>query len=110
MSLHLHAIGPVPDATARVARAAFKKGNRYLRLRDERGTLYTDELFAPLFSTHGQPATAPWRLALVTVVQCASARVSSSRPCRRRVNSRRPRNSRRSIASGTGWRGPSLKE
>ncbi len=71
MSLHLHAIGPVPEDTARVARAAFKKGNRYLRLRDELGTLYTDELFAPLFPTHGQPAEAPWRLALVTVVQFA---------------------------------------
>src|SRR5258708_7879134 len=32
-------------------------------------TIYTDEAFADLFPTHGQPAEAPWRLALVTVFQ-----------------------------------------
>jgi transposase len=32
-------------------------------------TIYTDEAFADLFPTHGQPAFAPWRLALVTVFQ-----------------------------------------
>jgi len=32
-------------------------------------TIYTDEVFADLFPTHGQPAFAPWRLALVTVFQ-----------------------------------------
>src|SRR5437667_9448341 len=31
--------------------------------------IYTDEAFADLFPTHGQPALAPWRLALVTVFQ-----------------------------------------
>jgi transposase len=31
--------------------------------------IYTDEAFADLFPTHGQPALAPWRLALVTVLQ-----------------------------------------
>src|SRR6266550_8697743 len=29
----------------------------------------TDESFADLFPTHGQPALAPWRLALVTLFQ-----------------------------------------
>ncbi len=72
MSLHSTEIGPVPDDTARVARAAFgRKGSRYLRLRDELGTLYDDDMFAPLFPTHGRPAEAPWRLALVTVLQFA---------------------------------------
>jgi len=32
-------------------------------------TIYTDEAFADLFPTHGQPAFTPWRLALVTVFQ-----------------------------------------
>ena len=32
-------------------------------------TIYSDEAFADLFPTHGQPALAPWRLALVTVFQ-----------------------------------------
>jgi transposase len=38
-------------------------------LRDELGTLTVDEDFAPLFPTYGQPAEAPWRLALVTIFQ-----------------------------------------
>src|SRR5438445_3668585 len=71
MSLHPQPIGPVPQETARVARAAFPRGNSWLRLRDELGTIYTDETFAPLFPTHGRPAEAPWRLALVTVLQFA---------------------------------------
>jgi transposase len=55
--------------TALIARAAFRKGNLYLRLRDELGTLYTDEDFANLFPSRGQPALPAWRLALVTVMQ-----------------------------------------
>jgi transposase len=47
----------------------FRKGNRYLRLRETLGTIYKDELFADLFSPTGQPAEAPWRLALVCVLQ-----------------------------------------
>lgn len=69
MSLHPSAIPPVPAETARVARAAFPKGNRYLEMRDVLGTIYSDELFADLYPSHGQPAQAPWRLALVTVFQ-----------------------------------------
>ncbi len=69
--LRPQAIGPVPDATARIARAAFPKGHPYLRLADELGSLFTDETFAALFPTHGQPAFAPWRLALVTILQFA---------------------------------------
>jgi len=64
-------IGPVPEETARVAHAAFRKGHPYLRLADELGALFTDEPFAALFPTHGQPAFAPWRLALVTILQFA---------------------------------------
>jgi transposase len=52
-----------------VARAAFPKGNRYLRLADELGPLFTDAQFTALFPTRGQPALAPWRLALVTLLQ-----------------------------------------
>jgi transposase len=62
---------PVPPETTRVAQAAFPKGHPYLRLADEIDDLITDELFASLFPTHGQPAFAPWRLALVTVLQFA---------------------------------------
>ena len=38
-------------------------------MRDEPGTLYQDEQFVKLFSSEGQPALAPWRLALITVLQ-----------------------------------------
>jgi transposase len=61
----------VPSETLRVAQAAFPKGHRYLRLADELGTLFTDTLFVDLFPTHGQPALAPWRLALITILQFA---------------------------------------
>jgi transposase len=33
--------------------------------------IYEDVAFAALFSTRGQPAEAPWRLALVTIMQYA---------------------------------------
>jgi transposase len=69
MSLHPKTIQPVPEETARVARAAFPKGNLCLILRDELGTLFSDEQFTDLFPTRGQPAQAPWRLALVSILQ-----------------------------------------
>ncbi len=71
MSLHPHAADPVPADTARSARAAFRRGNAYMHMRDELGTLFADEMFAPLFPTRGQPAESPWRLALVTIMQYA---------------------------------------
>ncbi len=40
-----------------------------MKMRDELGTLYQDEMFAALFPKDGQPALAPWRLALVTIMQ-----------------------------------------
>lgn len=69
MSLKPQAICPVPPETVRVARAAYPKGNIYLRLRDTLGRIYTDEDFADLYPKDGQPAEAPWRLALVSVMQ-----------------------------------------
>src|ERR687894_255351 len=69
MSLKPTPIGPVPELTAYVAHAAFPKGNPYLRLRDELGAIIRDDDFADLFPRRGQPALAPWRLALVTVLQ-----------------------------------------
>ncbi len=69
MSLHPEKIGAVPEETARVAKACFPKGNRYIRLRDVVGTIFDDSEFADLFPQRGQPAEAPWRLALVCLVQ-----------------------------------------
>ena len=69
MSLKPLPIAPVPEMTALIARAAFRKGNLYMRLRDELGTLYTDEDFTHLFPLRGKPALPAWRLALVTLMQ-----------------------------------------
>src|ERR671915_756317 len=69
MSLRPQPLEPVPDDTARVARAAFPKGNPYLTLRDQLGAIFQDEDFAALFPACGQPGLSPWRLALVTIMQ-----------------------------------------
>src|SRR5919112_4582764 len=69
MSMRPKPIGPVPEDTARVARAAFPNGNLYMEMRNVLGTIYEDEHFAELFEVRGRPAIAPWRLALVTVMQ-----------------------------------------
>jgi transposase len=71
MSLQAKPGSSVPEETARVARAAFPKGNPYLTLRDELETIYANGLFAALFPKRGQPAEAPGRLALVTVLEFA---------------------------------------
>jgi transposase len=60
---------PVPDATIRVARAAFPKGNPYLTLRDQLGVIFQDDDFTDLYSATGQPGLSPWRLAWVTILQ-----------------------------------------
>jgi transposase len=62
-------IAPVPEDTARVARAAFPKGTTYVQMRDVLGAIYDDEDFSELFEVRGRPAIAPWRLALVTLMQ-----------------------------------------
>jgi transposase len=69
MSLRPLPVPPVPEETARIVRAAFPKGHRYVLMRDELGTFYTDDAFAALFAPRGQPAECPWRLALVTILQ-----------------------------------------
>ena len=69
MSLQPKTTTTVPPETARVAKAAFPKGNFCLTLRDEFDTIYLDEQLAHLFSKEGQPALAPWRLTLVSILQ-----------------------------------------
>jgi transposase len=71
MSLHPQATYPVPEETQRVARAAFPRGNIYMQVADRLGTIDHDTQFAVLFPTRGQPADAPARLALATVLQFA---------------------------------------
>lgn len=59
----------IPTETGQIARASFPKGNPYMKMRDEMGTIFIDEEFADLYPDLGQPAIHPWRLALITVMQ-----------------------------------------
>jgi transposase len=69
MTLHPQSLTPVPEETARVTRAAFPKGNLYMRMRDELGVFFTDEDFACLYPRCGRATESPWQLALITVMQ-----------------------------------------
>lgn len=71
MSLHPQIFDPIPAETIRVAQAAFPNKSLYMRMRDEFGSLYTDQDLAALFPRRGQPAEDPARLALVTIMQFA---------------------------------------
>ena len=59
MSLKPGPINPIPELTQRVARAAFPKGNVYITMRDELGTIFQDAHFEELFPKRGQPAEMP---------------------------------------------------
>lgn len=71
MSLSAQPTPSVPEATARIAKAAFPHSNLCLQLRDALGTIYEDSEFTALFPASGQHAQAPWQLALVSVLQFA---------------------------------------
>jgi transposase len=71
MSLQPQASYPIPEETQRVARAAFPRGNLYMQVADRLGPIYHDMQFSALFPTRGQPAEAPARLALATLLQFA---------------------------------------
>ena len=69
MSLQAQPLEPIPELTSRIARASFPKGTLAMHLRDALGAIYEDADFADLFPKRGRAAEAPWRLALVTVLQ-----------------------------------------
>src|SRR6266852_164677 len=77
MSLQPQAIPPVPEETARVARASLPKGNTSLHMLYELGTFFQEEDFLDLFSAQRQPAESAWRLALVMVMQYAEGLTDS---------------------------------
>ena len=74
MSLRAPLVYAIPQETARIAHAAFPNGNPYVRMRDTLGPIFTNPDFAALFPQRGQPAEAPARLALVTILQFAEDR------------------------------------
>jgi transposase len=71
MTWRSESLPPVPETTAAMVKAAFPKGTLDVDLHTEFGFLYDDAAFADLYSQHrGRPVeVAPWRLALVTVMQ-----------------------------------------
>jgi transposase len=69
MTLHPQDTFLIPEETQRVAQAAYPKGNIYMKMRDAPGTIYRDQSFAHLFPHNGRQVEAPWRLALITVMQ-----------------------------------------
>jgi transposase len=70
MALHPQPLPPGPNATAAAVRAALPTGNPSIDLRAEFGTLSNDQLLADLSPPEGRPGeVAPWRLALVLVMQ-----------------------------------------
>ena len=73
MSLKQTAITEIPEDTARVAKAVFKKGHRYVLFRDTDtfGDLVSTDDLRMLFHIEGRPALDPARLALITVIQFA---------------------------------------
>lgn len=71
MSVPPRQLAPVPEETARIARAVFPKGNLYMRIRDELTSTLEDPTFMHVFGAHTQLAQAPWRLVFVTLFQFA---------------------------------------
>jgi transposase len=69
MSLQPKPCYEVPEETARVARAAFPQGTLSTCIYDALGTIFQDADFTSLFPPQGQPAEAPVRLALATILQ-----------------------------------------
>ena len=62
-------MGRIPSETERIARASYPVPSYCMRMREAFGSIYRDEQFVDLFPVRGQPALAPWRLALVLVMQ-----------------------------------------
>jgi transposase len=69
MSMNPHGLEPIPEETRLLVQRLSPKGTMVTQLRDALGPIYSDEHFAHLFPKRGRPAEAPWRLALVTVLQ-----------------------------------------
>ncbi len=69
MSMKPRGLEPIPEETRRLAHRLSPKGTLVTQVRDALGPIYSDEQFAHLFPKRGRAAEAPWRLALVTVLQ-----------------------------------------
>jgi len=71
MSLRPELSVGIPEETMRVAKATFPRGCALMGLRDALGPILHDQQFAAQFPALGQRAVAPWRFALITLLQFA---------------------------------------
>src|SRR5438067_2286209 len=69
MSMRPRVLAEVPEQTAVVARAAFRKPTLAMRVRDELGEVFADGAFIDAFGIRGRPGISPGQLAMVTVLQ-----------------------------------------
>lgn len=69
MALQPQAVYIVPEETERVAHIIFPKPNPIMHMYDEFGVMFNDADFTDLFPRQGQPAEAPGRLALATLLR-----------------------------------------
>ena len=101
MSLRSPLVYCLPEETARVAQAAFPRGNTYLLMVDVLGPLFTNPQFADLYPRDGQPAADPAQLALVTIFQfvegLSDRQAADAVRSRMAAVARMPRKSRRFI-------------
>ena len=83
MSLRASPIGPVPEATARVAYAAFPRGSAWLPLRDVLGPIYEDATFTHGFRRVGDQLKRPgawhWSASCNSLSGCPTERLQT--PC-----------------------------
>jgi transposase len=59
----------VPDSTAHLLERLCPDGHPFITLREELGSIFTDEQFAHLYSHEGRPVVSPATLALVCILQ-----------------------------------------
>ncbi len=86
MSLQYGGPGTIPAETVRVARAAFPQGSVAMEMRDLLGGFVRDHDLDRVYLLRGRPVEAPWRMALVTVLQFREG--LSDRPAADAVRSR----------------------
>ena len=71
MSLQPRRLPEVPADTARAARVAFPRGSLAVRIRDERGEVWSDQRLRGLFGVRGKPGISPAQLMIVLVLAMA---------------------------------------
>jgi transposase len=62
-------INPVPEETARIARAANPKGNPYMAFRDELDRSFKDDVIVDIVQDFGEASPTSLHLAMVTILQ-----------------------------------------